>query len=179
MKKHLQIVIGILILLATSSLYAQSNNAIKKFTQSIRSHKNMEVSFTYQTIGDPNDTEEVKEGKAYIQDKAYKLIMEDQHAISNGKTTWHYIIEDKEVMVGDATDEDNPFTILDNLERDSSGITPTFDKKGDLKKLEVEIDEGVKIILNIIEMKFDQELKDNFFTFDEKAYPDVEVIDMR
>ena len=179
MKKHLQIVIGILILLATSSLYAQSNNAIKKFTQSIRSHKNMEVSFTYQTIGDPNDTEEVKEGKAYIQDKAYKLIMEDQHAISNGKTTWHYIIEDKEVMVGDATDEDNPFTILDNLERDSSGITPTFDKKGDLKKLEVEIDEGVKIILNIIEMKFDQNLKDNFFTFDEKAYPDVEVIDMR
>ena len=35
------------------------------------------------------------------------------------------------------------------------------------------------MILNIIEMKFDQDLKDNFFTFDEKAYPDVEVIDMR
>ena len=104
MKKHLQIIVGILILFATSSLYAQSNNAIKKFTQSIRSHKNMEVSFTYQTIGDPNGTEEAKEGKAYFQDKAYKLLMEDQHAISNGKTTWHYIIEDKEVMVGDATD---------------------------------------------------------------------------
>ena len=179
MKKPLQIIVGILILFATSSLYAQNNNAIKKLTQSIRSHKNMEVSFTYQTIGDPNETEEAKEGKAYFQDKAYKLIMEDQHAISNGKTTWHYIIEDKEVMVGDATDDDNPFTILDNLERDSSGVTPVFDKKGDLKKLEVEIDEGVKIILNIIEMKFDQDLKDSFFTFDEKAYPDVEVIDMR
>ncbi|MBR4148152.1 MAG: hypothetical protein IKU00_09770 [Bacteroidales bacterium] len=179
MKKHLQIIVGILIMFATSSLLAQSNNAIKKLTQSIRSHKNMEVSFTYQTVGDPNDTEEVKEGKAYFQDKAYKLLMEDQHAISNGKTTWHYIIEDKEVMVGDATDDDNPFTILDNLERDSSGITPVFDQKGNLKKLEVEIDEGVKIILNNIEMKFDQDLKDSFFTFDEKAYPDVEVIDMR
>ena len=38
---------------------------------------------------------------------------------------------------------------------------------------------GSKLVLNIIEMKFDQDLKDNFFTFDEKAYPDVDVIDMR
>ena len=54
-----------------------------------------------------------------------------------------------------------------------------MDKKGNLKGLEVELDEGLKLILNITEMKFDQDYEDGFFTFDEKAYPDVEVIDMR
>ena len=179
MKKHLSFIAGIVLLLASNSLFAQDNSTIQKFTQTVRSHRNMEVSFTYQTIGDPSETEEVKEGKAYFQDNAYKFIMEDQHAISDGKTTWHYIIEDEEVMVGNATEEDNPFTLLDDLERDSSGVTPILDQKGNLKGLEVEIDEGVKVVLTIIEIKFDQDFEKDFFTFDEKAYPNVEIIDMR
>ena len=35
------------------------------------------------------------------------------------------------------------------------------------------------MVLNIIEMKFDQDYQKDFFTFDEKAYPEVDVIDMR
>ena len=105
--------------------------------------------------------------------------MEDQHTISDGKTSWHYIVEDKEVMVGSTTEDDNPYKILDDLERDSSGLNPIIDKKGNLKKIEVEIDEGIKMVLNITEMKFDQDYPKDFFTFDEKAYPDVDIIDMR
>ena len=45
--------------------------------------------------------------------------------------------------------------------------------------LEIEMDEGVKMILNITEMKFDQVYPDSFFTFDPKAYPHVDIIDMR
>ena len=180
MKKHIQIIVGILMLLASSHLFAQSNSdVVKTLTQSLRSHKNLEVSFTYQTISDASQPEEAKQGTAYIQGDAYKFIMEDQHAISDGKTTWHYIVEDEEVMVGEATDDDNPYKILDNLERDSSGLSPIIDKKGDLKALEIELDEGVKLVLNITEMKFDQDFKEGFFTFDKKAYPNVDIIDMR
>ena len=168
-----------LLLLASSTLLAQNGDAIKKLTQTIRSHKTMEVSFTYQTLNEANPSEKAKEGKAYFQDEAYKLIMEDQHVISDGKTKWHYIVEDEEVMVGNATDDDNPYKILDNLDRDGSGIAPTLDSKGNLKKLEIEVDEGVRILLNIKETKFDQTFPDGFFTFDEKAHPEVEVIDMR
>lgn len=178
MKKHLQIIAGIFMMLVSTSLLAQSDNTIKKLAQSIRSHKNVEVSFTYQTIGD-SQTEEAKQGTAYFQDGAYKVIMEDQHAISDGKTTWHYIVEDEEVMVGNATADDNPYTILDDLERDDSGVTPTLDKKGNLKSLEIEVDEDIKLILNITEMKYDQDFPKGFFSFDEKAFPDVEIIDMR
>lgn len=179
MKKSIQIIAGILFLFATNALFAQNSALLKSLTRSIRSHKSMEVSFTYQTISDASEPEEAKEGKAYFQDKAYKIIMEDQHSISNGKTTWHYIVEDEEVMVGNATEEDNPFNILDKVERDDTGITAILDPQDQLKKLEIELDEGLKLVLNITETKFDKEYSKDFFTFDQKAYPNVEVIDMR
>ena len=175
MKKQLSFFAVILMMVASKALFAQSDKAINALAQSLRSHKSIEVSFTYQT----SESETPKEGRAYFQDAAYKIIQEDQHAISDGKTTWHYIIENEEVMVGNATDDDNPFKILDKLERDNTGITPVIDPKGNLKKLEIEVDEGVQLILSISEMKFDQVYPDGFFSFDKKAHPNVEIIDMR
>lgn len=180
MKIHLSLVAIILSLMASTTLSAQGNDdVIRTLSQSIRSHKSMEVSFTYQTIGDTNPSEEAKEGQAFFQDKAYKFILADQHIISDGKTQWNYIIEDEEVMVGNVTDDDDLFKVLDELERDSSGLTPIIDGKGRLKGLEMELDEGEKLVLNIIEMKFDRDYQEDFFTFDTEAYPDVDVIDMR
>ena len=175
MKKHIQIAMGILLLFASSTMFAQNNsNVVKTLTQSLRSHKSMEVSFTYQT-----GTEELKEGKAYFQDHAYKVILEDQQTISDGTTQWHYLVEDQEVMVGNATEEDSPFKILDEIERDSSGLTPILGQKGNLKGLEIEMEDGNKFVLTITEMEFDKDYKEGFFTFDEKAHPEVDVIDMR
>lgn len=180
MKKHLSFVAVILLMIATHTLFAQGNkNVIHTLSQSIRSHKSMEVSFTYQTVGDPNQSEEVKEGQAYFQDKAYKVILADQQTISDGTTTWRYLVADEEVMVGNVSEDDSPFKVLDEIERDSSGLTPIMDQKGNLKGLEIEMDEGVKLILSITEMKFDKDYKEGFFTFDEKAHPEVDVIDMR
>lgn len=180
MKKQLSFIAIIILMAATFTSFAQSqNDAVRLLTQSLRSHKSMEVTFTYQTIGDPNLSEEAKPGSVYLQGDAYKFIMEDHHTISDGKTTWNYIIEDEEVMVGKASNDDSPYKILDDLERDSSGLTSILDKKGNLKGLEIEMDEGIKLILNIIEMKFDQDYPDGFFTFDEKAHPNVDIIDMR
>lgn len=179
MKKSISKLAVILLVVASGTSFAQNSAMLQSLTQSIRSHKSMEVSFTYQTISDASQPEEAKEGKAYFQDKAYKIIMDDQHSISNGKTTWHYIVEDEEVMVGNATDDDNPFKILDEVERDDTGITAILDPQDKLKRLEVELDEGIKLILDITEMKFDEEYPKDFFSFDQKAYPNVEVIDMR
>ena len=180
MKKHRSFFVGIIIMIAACTLSAQNNNeALKTLAKSAKSHKNLEVSFTYQVVGDPEQAEEAKEGKAYFMDGAYKIIMDEQQAISDGTTTWHYIVDEEEVMVGNATEGDNPYSILDDLEKDDSGATPIFGKNGNLKGIELEIDEGIKMVLNIIEMKFDQKFGKEIFTFDEKAYPDVEIIDMR
>ena len=179
MKKSISKLAVILLVVASGTSFAQSSAMLQSLTQSIRSHKSMEVSFSYQTISDASQPEDPKEGMAYFQDKAYKIIMEDQHSISNGKTTWHYIVEDEEVMVGNATDDDNPFKILADIERDDTGITAILDPQEQLKRLEIELDEGLKMILNITEMKFDKDYPKDFFSFDQKAYPNVDIIDMR
>ena len=181
MKKYITIIASFIVLFASNSLSAQSaaNELVSRLANAIRSHNSLEVSFTYQTIGDTKQSDEIKEGHAYFQGESYKILLADQHTISNGTTKWSYLVDDEEVMVGNVTDDDNPFKILDELERNSSGFTPTVDAKGNLKKLEIEMDEGVKMILNITEMKFDQVYPDSFFTFDQKAYPHVDIIDMR
>lgn len=180
MKKIATFITAILLLATATALSAQANNdAIKKLSHSLRSHKNIELSFTYHLSTDAKPSEKPKEGKAYIQDNAYKLILEDQHTICDGTTRWQYILEDEEVMVGNATDDDNPFKILDKYEKDSTGVKAILNQKNELIELEIDIDEGLTATLNISKMKFDQDFPESFFKFDKKAYPNVEIIDMR
>lgn len=206
MKRHFQIVAGILLLIASSTLSAQdrANEIIQQVTQSLNSHKNIELSFTYQSVyNGKQPDEEVKEGKAYFQGEAYKVLMDGVDNISDGTTKWAYLIDDDEVMVGNATDGDNPVKLLTELEKESTvrskgndangnllieyldkdgdpmGIILKFNKKGDFKGLEMSFGEEETLLLNVTDIKFDQDLKDDFFTFDQKAHPDVEIVDMR
>lgn len=183
MKQCIHFIASLVMLLASGTLFAQNDGeAVKKLVQDLRSHKSIEVSFSYQTVNGAPQSDaapEVKEGTAYIQGKAYKFIMDDQQALCDGKTKWHYIVEDEEVMVGNATDDDNPYKILDNIERDDSGLNANIDKKGELKGFEVALDDDVTLILTIKTLKYDQDYPSGFFSFDAKAYPNVEIIDMR
>ena len=52
-------------------------------------------------------------------------------------------------------------------------------KKTSLKSVDIYMDDGSKLVVNVEEMKFDQKLDDKFFTFDAKKHPNVDVIDMR
>ena len=48
-----------------------------------------------------------------------------------------------------------------------------------INSLDVYVEDGTKMIVTIDEMLFDQELGDDFFTFDTKKHPKVDIIDMR
>jgi outer membrane lipoprotein-sorting protein len=52
-------------------------------------------------------------------------------------------------------------------------------KKNTLKGIDYVANDGSKMVIEIKELKYEQDLKDDFFTFDVKAYPEVDVIDMR
>ena len=203
MKKHL-LLTGILLLFSTLVSIAQNSasEAVKKIAQSLRDHKNVEMTFTYQYVTDANDSSEKQDGKAYLQGEAYKIIMKEQQNISDGTTIWCYLVDDGEVMVSDATEgtDNTPLKLLTTIDKDFAatqkpgGIIELTNPKGSFKKvilrhdlkrydlvkgLDVFADDGSKMVIDILEMKFDQDLKDGFFTFDEKAYPNVEIIDMR
>ena len=203
MRKHIIILTGILLLLAASLSQAQSNaqQQIQAIVKNLRDHQNIEMTFNYQYVINSENTQEVKEGKAYLQGEAYKIIMDEQHTLSDGKTIWTYLVDDQEVMVSDADEgtDNTPLKLLTTLDKDYQASVLGKDRielsnpKGDFKKIIVSIDsknnklksaeifadDGSKMVINFLETKFDQTLKDGFFTFDEEAYPGVEIIDMR
>ena len=209
MKRNIAIIAGIILLMASNSLFAQdkANKLLADLTKNIETHENMVVDFTYQITDNSTQDGEMnlgKVGKAFFKGDAYCIKMEDQHTISDGTTKWTYYPDDKEVLVSNITEGDiSPLaflseikehgtaklkdtdsegnTTIEILESDGSatGFSIQFDKKGNVKKIVMDFDEEGRMILTIIETKYDQKLSPDQFTFNTATYPNVEVIDMR
>ena len=117
-----------------------------------------------------------------------------------------YLIDDEEVMVSDASEgtDNTPLKILTSLDESYVATLTNIDSQGnatielanpkgqykrvtlkinalksELKSADIYMEDGSKVVVNVEEMKYDQELDDKFFTFDTKKHPKVDVIDMR
>ena len=205
MKKHIQIIAGLFLLLSTTMLRAQDPGIkiLQSVAESLKKHKNIEVTFTAYIKEESGSPYEKKDGVVYIQADAYKMVFDDMELICDGKTHWTYYIEDQEVMVGNAT-EDNNISLYYKLLTESTGgfqgtdddgnsvvalynkdeyyqdIDLIIDEKGNLKRIDFFGDYKEAIMkLELHSFKFDQTFKEGFFSFDEKAHPDVEINDMR
>lgn len=207
MKKKNTIFI-LLLLFATQAVSAQNSAdvLIRAFIEQIKSHKNLEMTFGYQFSPDGKNFTETENGKAWLQGEAYRIEMVEQHNLSDGKTIWTYLIDEEEVMVSNATDgtDNTPLKLFTSLDESYAATFSGIDAKGvasielanpkgqyrrvslkiDTKKAEIKsadiyLEDGSKLVVTVEEMKFDQKLDDKFFTFDEKAHPNVDVIDMR
>ena len=207
MKMKNIVIAGILLLFASPIIMAQNaSQLIKEAVKTIRDPKNAEMTFSYSFRTNDTDPADKKEGAAYLQGDAYKIIMDEQETISNGKTIWTYLVEDGEVMVSNASEgtDNTPVKIITSLDKnytaklvgtDTQGrsnieltatdgpykkATATIDsKKKELKSITIHADDGSMVDIVISEWKFNQKWPDDFFTFDEQAHPDVDVIDMR
>ena len=206
--KAKNIIVCLALMLMAQALPAQNNaeSLIRLMVSELKSHKNMEMSFTYQISADGKNLGDAQNGRAWLQGEAYRIEMVEQHNISDGKTIWTYLIDDEEVMVSNASEgEDNTplklFTSLDEnyaatlTKIDAQGIATIelANPKGQYKRVTLKIDtaqtkiksadiyaeDGSKLVVTVKEMKFDQKIDDKFFTFDEHAHPEVDVIDMR
>ena len=201
-------IIACLLLLFAAQAVSAQNNAdaiIRVLVDQIKSHKNVEMAFSYQIGSDKNLSESLK-GHAWLQGEAYKTELADQQTISDGKTIWLYLIDDEEVMVSNASEgtDNTPLKLLTSLNDiyvatltniDAKGVA-TIElanpkgqykrvtlkintKKTELKSVDIYMEDGRKVAITVEEMQFDQKLDDNFFTFDTKKHPKVDVIDMR
>ena len=203
MKKRITLLASFLLLLATNLLHAQdASKLLSDYFKNFKSHRNVEVSFVLQDLSNNQKAEE-ETVKLYIEKESYKYITESQHTLSDGKVIWTYLPEEQEVMVSNTTEDDlNPYLVFTEMEKESgarlkgtnsrgdnlvqlldsegnpTGIVLEFNKKGELRGLEITDDQG-SMRININEIKYDQDWPKGFFTFDEKAYPGVEIIDMR
>ena len=206
--KTKNIIIGLAFLFMAQALPAQNNAEafIRMLIGQIKSHKNVEMAFSYQISPDGKNLNDTQKGHVWLQGEAYKVEMVEQQMISDGTTIWTYLIDDEEVMVSNATEgQDNtPLKLLTSLDEsyvatlagiDAQGVATIelANPKGQYKRVTLKIDtrqikiksadiyaeDGSKLVINVEEMKFDQELDDKFFTFDTKKHPNVDVIDMR
>ena len=202
------IIACIALLFAAQAVSAQNNveKIIRVMVDQVKSHKNVEMAFSYQISPDGKTLGESEKGHAWLQGEAYKIEMAEQQTISDGKTIWSYLIDDEEVMVSNASEgtDNTPLKLLTSLDEsyaatltgiDTKGIASielanpkgqykrvslkVDTKKNDLKSADIYMEDGSKVTINVEEMKYDQKLDDKFFTFDEAKHPNVDVIDMR
>jgi len=202
-------IIACLLLLFVAQAVSAQNNAetlVRVMVDQMKSHKNMEMAFTYQISPDGKNYSDAQEGHAWLQGNAYKIEMAEQQSISDGTTIWTYLVDDEEVMVSDAFEgEDNtPLKLLTSLDKNYVASLTNIDAQGnatvelanpkgqykrvtlrinamksELKSADIYLEDGTKVAVTVKEMKYDQNLDDIFFTFDTKNHPNVEVIDMR
>ena len=206
--KTKNIIACIAFLFAAQAVSAQNNaeTFIRLLVNQLKSHKNVEMVFNYQISPDGKTLTESEKGHAWLQGEAYKVDMVDEQTISDGKTIWLYLVDEEEVMISNATDgtDNTPLKLLTSLDENYVATLTSIDQQGiatielanpngqykrvtlkintkkvELKSADIYFEDGNKIIVNVEEMKYDQKLGDKFFTFDEKAHPNVEVIDMR
>ena len=200
--------LGLAIILTASTLKAQNSAdaIVHGIVEQLRAHKNLEMQFSYQISPDGKNLSEAQKGAAWLQGEAYKIEMAEQQTISDGKTIWSYLVDDEEVMVSNATEgEDNtPLKLLTSLDKNYAATVAKMGNDGvctvelanpkgqykritlkiniktnEVKSADIYMEDGSKVVVTVEEMKFDQKLDDKFFTFDEKAHPNVDVIDMR
>ena len=196
------------LLLVGQTLMAQNNAdaLIRLLIGQIKGHQNVEMDFTYQISPDGKNYSEAQNGKAWLQGEAYKVEMAEQQSICDGTTIWTYLIDDEEVMVSNASGgtDNTPLKLLTSLDKSYVATLTGIDAKGiatielanpkgqykrvtlkintakaEIQSTDIYMEDGSKVSVNVDVMKFDQELDDKFFTFDEKAHPNVDVIDMR
>ena len=200
--------IGLAILLTASTLKAQNSAdaIVRTFVDQLKSHKNLELVFNYQFSPDEKKVGETQKGHAWLQGESYRVDLPEQQSLSDGKSMWTYYIEEEEVMVSNATEgEDNtPLKLLTSLDKNYAATISKMDNNGictmelanpkgiykritlkintkttEIKSADIYVEDGSKMVVEVESLKFDQKLDDKFFTFDEKAHPKVDVIDMR
>lgn len=207
--KKVTAISGIILTVMVGAAQAQTmaNQLVKNTIDNINKHKNVEFVFDYDMSNETIAVTESASGTAYMQGEAYKMEIEGQQIISDGKTLWTYLIDDEEVMVSNPTDDDNiitPIKMLTTYDKDYTikygksnekgiKVVEMSNPKGEFSKVTLKINEakleivsatisnrsGDAFTIKIKKTVFDQDLDAKFFTFDEKAHPKVDVIDMR
>ena len=84
------------------------------------SQRSFQATFKYSSQSPQNELGETFEGKIAIQGNQYRLTMQGQEIINDGKTVWTYLIEANEVQITDHDPEQNaviPWAILANYRR--------------------------------------------------------------
>lgn len=99
----------LLMLLAGAMLIARqavaqksADELLKAVIEKTRTTPNLKIEFSYQMINTKAGINEKKNGTLFLNGDAYKVLIDGQTIVSDGKTVWTYLPESNEVMVSNA-----------------------------------------------------------------------------
>ena len=172
-----------------------------------KSYSSIKAEFTNTFSNTITDLNESQSGTIYLKENAYKLELESQIIISDGETNWIYLIDEEEVNITEIDDEENElnpskiFTIYEdgyNYKFINEGsnvyqINLIPKESSPFSKVELFINkhkmqissfnmidkQGSNYKYTIDSFETNIEFNNDFFIFNTKEYPEVEVIDLR
>ncbi|MEJ5301837.1 MAG: outer membrane lipoprotein carrier protein LolA [Bacteroidales bacterium] len=201
-----------LALLSSLVLPAQNHNekanaALRNLAAKLKNTKQIRIEFTFKLDNKEARVHEEKKGTMWLSGNKYKIMLNGQIIISDGKAIYTYLPQAREVQISEPDDEGqslSPLSILSNYEN-KYRIKYIKERKGllvvDLLPLEGSRFYKIRLELQSADNQlksvtlFEREgntftyLVDQFdtqrnadpsiFTFNKNDYPGVEVVDLR
>lgn len=189
----------------------KADKILKSLQDKTLTYQTIQADFTYTVTNPGQELNESFSGILYIKGDSYRLSIAGQLVICDGKTTWTYIEDAREVQINSVEDEGGSLTpsmiftsvfdeynssylgenVQDGRTLQRIGLTPG--KSAPYSKIILGIDKsrleivqfditdksGNLYAYQITRLVTDIPVGDDKFTFNESAYPDTEIIDMR
>lgn len=179
---------------------------LDQLSEKTKSYENLYIDFKLSFDNDEENIHQINEGSLLTQDEMYILNILGRKIISDGKTNWTILTEDEEVQISEVSEDDemNLTRMLTIYEEgfdyqmgEKIGRTQNIklypqDKESAVHQILLTIDLDKMQIISLVEMgkngtntsytienfrsDFD---KKTTFSFNEKDYPDFDIIDMR
>jgi len=140
-----------LLVLAMMPALAQNEKDAEKLLESVinktASYSNFKAQLAYTMVNAEMNIDEKKTGVIYVQGDSYRIEMEGQEIISDGKTVWTYLPDSKEVMVSEVLETEESFSPTKILTQYNDDYDARFDadskyKNANLKVINLKASEG-------------------------------------
>ena len=91
-----------------------ASQILNNLSEKTKSYKNISIDFDFKYLNELEDIHEIKSGKIIIENEKFKLEIDDQIIVCNGKDQWIYSKETNEVQILEY-DRNNEFMNPKNL----------------------------------------------------------------
>jgi outer membrane lipoprotein-sorting protein len=146
---------------------------LKKVIEKMESYKNFKAELSYTMVNTEMNINEKKTGTLYVEGDKYRIEMEGQIIISDGKTIWTILNDSEEVMISSAEDNDDavsPTKILSTYkDYDAKYSSSENFKNSSIKKICLRPKEGKKFEKLSVVVNYKNLSLENFSIYDKNG----------
>lgn len=131
----------VLLMFAFATTWAQNDKDAEKLLEAVinktTSYSNFKANMAITMVNTEMNIDEKKSGIIYVKGDAYRIEMEGQTIISDGKTLWTYLPDSEEVMVSDVEESDESISPTRILTKYNEDYKARFDPDSKYKNASV------------------------------------------